>query len=184
MNIKGRFVTLRAATREDQQMMVDMFNDPELENYVVGWTFPMSIESQLQYFEKHLGDAEPHRFVVETEADGALGIATLDNIDWKNRCADHGLKLALREHRSRGVGTDAVMALMRYAFDELGLHRLDGGRFPSNVASGNLYKKCGWSDEGVRRQCVFKRGEWRDVIYMGITEPDYRKLVAENGYWD
>ena len=75
------------------------------------------------------------------------------------------------------------MALMRYAFDELGLHRLDGSWFDFNVPSKGLYKKCGWKEEGVKREYVYKQGKWRDLTVVGILESDYRSLIEENGYW-
>ena len=135
MNIKGKIVTLRAITQTDLQLICDMFNDPELEDLVVGWAFPISIEQQKKWFENNIGDNKNFRFVIETEENGAVGIATLTDIDWKNRRATHGIKLANIQNRTKGVGTDTVMALMRYAFDELGLHRLDGSWFDFNTAS-------------------------------------------------
>ena len=184
MNIKGRVVTLRQMTRNDMQMICDMFNDPELEDLVVGWAFPLSIEQQQLWFERNINDNKNFRFVIETAEDGPVGIATLTGIDWKNRRATHGIKLANKERRTKGIGTDSVMAIMRYAFDELGLHRLDTSRFDSNVASKALYTKCGWKAEGVRREYIFKRGQWRDLTVVGILESEYRDLIAENHYWD
>ena len=174
MNIKGRIVTLRQMTRDDMQMICDMFNDPELENLVVGWAFPLSIEQQQQWFEKNINDNKNFRFVIET----------LTGIDWKNRRATHGIKLANKDRRTKGIGTDSVMAIMRYAFDELGLHRLDGSWFDSNVASKALYTKCGWKAEGIKRDYIYKRGEWRDLTVVGVLESDYRELIAKNHYWD
>ncbi len=184
MNIKGKFVTLRQMSRGDMQMICDMFNDPELEDLVVGWAFPLSIEQQQQWFEKNLNDNRNFRFVIETPEDGAVGIATLIDIDWKNRRATHGIKLANVERRTKGIGTDAVMAIMRYAFDELGLHRLDGSWFDFNEASKRLYTKCGWKAEGVKREYVYKRGAWRDLTVVGILERDYRVLLEKNHYWE
>lgn len=184
MNIKGKIVTLRQMTRDDMQMICDMFNDPELENLVVGWAFPLSIEQQQQWFEKNINDNKNFRFVIETPEDGAVGIATLTGIDWKNRRATHGIKLANKERRTKGIGTDSVMAIMRYAFDELGLHRLDGSWFDSNVASKALYTKCGWKAEGIKREYIYKRGVWRDLTVVGVLESDYRALIAQNHYWD
>ena len=184
MNIKGKIITLRQMTRGDMQMICDMFNDPELEELVVGWAFPLSIEQQQQWFEKNINDNKNFRFVIDTPEDGAVGIATLTGIDWKNRRATHGIKLANKERRTKGIGTDAVMAIMRYAFDELGLHRLDGSWFDSNTASKALYTKCGWKAEGVRRDYIYKRGEWRDLTVVGVLESDYRELIAKNHYWD
>ena len=184
MNIKGKKVTLRAMCSDDLQMICDIFNDPELENLVVGWAFPLSIDQQKKWFENNMNDQKNFRFVIETEEDGAIGIATLTNIDWKNKSATHGIKLAKKEMRTKGIGTDTVMAIMRYAFDELGLHRLDGSWFDENVASKSLYKKCGWKEEGVKRSCVYKHGEWRDLTIVGALESDYREAVERLHYWD
>lgn len=184
MNIRGKFVTLRQMSQGDMQMICDMFNDPELEDLVVGWAFPLSIEQQQQWFEKNLNDNRNFRFVIETPEDGAVGIATLIDIDWKNRRATHGIKLANVERRAKGIGADAVMAIMRYAFDELGLHRLDGSWFDFNEASKRLYTKCGWKAEGVKREYVYKRGAWRDLTVVGILERDYRVLLEKNHYWE
>ncbi len=184
MNIKGKVVTLRAMTRSDMQMICDMFNDPFLEDVVVGWSFPLSIEQQNAWFDRNINsDGKNFRFVIETPEDGAVGIATLTNIDWKNGTATHGIKLANKEKRTKGIGTDTVMAIMRYAFDELGLHRLDGSWFDSNTASKRLYTKCGWKAEGVKRECVYKHGVWRDLTIVGILVSDYRELVETNHYW-
>lgn len=184
MNIKGKIVTLRAMSQNDLEMICDMFNDPELENFVVGWAFPLSYEQQAQWFEKNMNDQKNFRFVIETPNDGAVGIATLTNIDWKNRTATHGIKLANKKNRTKGIGTDTVMAIMRYAFEELGLHRLDGSWFDENVASKGLYKKCGWKEEGVKRSCVFKHGVWRDLTIVGALESDYREAVERLKYWE
>lgn len=184
MNIKGKFVTLRAMTREDQKMVCDMFNDPYLENLVVGWAFPISLEQQMTWFENNMNNRNSFRFVIETEADGAVGIATLTDIDWKNRTATHGIKLANQKNRTKGIGTDTVMAIMRYAFEELGLHRLDGSWFDENTASKGLYTKCGWKEEGVKRECVFKHGKWRDLTICGALASDYYEAVNRLKYWD
>ena len=85
MNILGKRVILRAMEKSDCEMVKDMFNDPELEDLVVGWAFPVSSYAQEQWFASHYNDQTNFRFVIETPQDGALGIATLTGIDWKNR---------------------------------------------------------------------------------------------------
>ena len=183
MNIKGKFVTLRAMTRNDMPMIVDLFNDPEIENLVVGWAFPLSLDQQNRWFDNHLGDQQSFRFVIETKDDGAVGIATLAGIDWKNRRADHGIKL-LDKAQGKGIGTDALMALMRYVFDELQFNRLDGSWFSDNIASKTMYMKCAWKEEGIRREYIFKRGKWRDLVLTGVLKSDYLALLRNNHYWE
>lgn len=184
MNIFGKIVTLRAIEEQDLELLRDMLNDPRMESAVVGWSFPVSSFNQQKWFEANANDGKNQRYIVETEMDGAIGLATLYGIDWKNRNATHGIKLASKERRSKGIGTDTVMAIMRYAFDELGLHRLDGSWFDENVASRNLYLKCGWSVEGIKRECVYKGGVFKDLSIVGILASDYYALVEKNHYWD
>lgn len=184
MNIYGKKVVLRAMEKTDCEMVRGMFNDPEIEDLVVGWAFPVSQFAQEKWLEAHYGDQINFRFVIETEEDGAVGIATLTDIDWKNRRATHGIKLANRERRTKGIGTDTVMAIMRYAFDELGLHRLDGSWFDTNAASKGLYKKCGWVEEGIKREYIYKKGEFRDLTVVGILASEYYALIEKNHYWD
>ena len=182
MNIYGKKVILRAMEPTDSEMVKDIFNDPEIEDLVVGWAFPLSKYAQEKWYEKHYDD-QNFRFIIETEEYGAVGVATLLDIDWKNRWAEHGIKLANKNIGGKGIGTDSVMALMRYAFDELGLNRLNGSWFKDNIASKKLYMNCGWKEEGVRRKFVYKHGEWRDLVITGVLAEDYYKIVEENHYW-
>lgn len=183
MNICGKKVILRAMEPTDCELVREMFNDPELENLVVGWAFPLSKFAQEKWYENHYGDQD-FRFIIETPCDGAVGVATLTDIDWKNRMAVHGIKLANRERREKGIGTDTVMAIMRYAFDELGLNRLNGSWFAENIPSKSMYMKCGWKEEGIRRNYIFKHGKYRNLVETGILAEEYYKLIEDNHYWD
>lgn len=183
MNIYGKKVVLRAMEPTDCELVREMFNDPEMENLVVGWAFPLSQYAQTKWYEKHYADQD-FRFIIETSEDGAVGVATLIDIDWKNRMAQHGIKLANEKYRGKGIATDAVMAIMRYAFDELGLNRLNGSWFPDNIASKKMYMRCGWKEEGVRRNYIYKQGAFRDLVETGVLAEDYYRLIAENRYWE
>lgn len=183
MNIYGKKVVLRAMEKEDCEFVRSMFNDPEMEDLVVGWAFPLSKYAQEKWYENHYADKD-FRFIIETEELGVVGVATLLDIDWKNRMAQHGIKLVNKEIRHTGIGTDTVMAIMRYAFDELQLNRLNGSWFPENVASKKMYMKCGWKEEGIRRKYIYKGGRYRDLVETGILAEEYYRLVEEKHYWD
>ena len=184
MNIRGKICTLRAIEKSDLSMLRAIINDPDTERLVVGWSFPVSSYGQEKWFESLAGDANNQRYIIETENDGAVGMATLTEIDWKNGAAFHGIKLANRPNRTKGLGTDAVMAIMRYAFDELHLHRLIGAWFDYNAPSKGLYTKCGWQVEGISRESIYKNGRYHDLAMAAILAGDYYKLIEENHYWD
>ena len=184
MNIYGKKVVLRAIEIEDSELIIDMFNDPEIENMVGGWAFPISLFEQKKWLELHNSDQTAVRFVIDTKEDGAVGVFTLTNIDWKNRRAEIGIKLASKGNRSKGYGTDAIMSIMRYAFDELGLHRLDAGRLAMNQASAHTLAKCGFVEEGVKRDYIYKGGKYRDYVEASILADEYYELINSNHYWE
>ncbi|MFC5542457.1 GNAT family N-acetyltransferase [Ureibacillus suwonensis] len=185
MNIKGKIVTLRAMEEEDQELLREMINDPEIEKMVGGYSFPVSKIQQRKWFESNINSQNNLRLIIETEEDGAIGFANIVNIDWKNRSAFHGIKIARKQFRSKGIGTDTVMAVMKYAFEELQLNRLDGTIIDYNEASKALYlKKCGWKIEGVRRKAVFKQNAYHDELIVGILREEYEDLIKETRYWD
>lgn len=183
MNIEGKYVLLRALETEDLEVVRESVNDPEVEGLVVGWSFPLSREDQLGWYQSTSHSEKTRRFAIETRDDGLVGLSVLSDIDWKNRSASHGIKLFGRQRRSRGIGTDALMAVMRYAFDELQMHRLDACWFSDNAASRSLHLKCGWTEEGTRRSCVYKGGSYRDITTAGILVEEYRLFVERTGYW-
>lgn len=184
MNIKGKFVTLRAIEKTDLELMREMLNDPEIENLVVGWAFPISKYQQEKWYENNIGNQTNLRFIVETDDGQAVGLATLVNIDWKNRRAKHGIKIAKLEDRNKGYGKDTVMAIMRYAFDELQLNRLDTTWLEYNITSRTMYKKCGWKEEGKLREAIYKNGSYKDLLLGGILKSDYEELIKKNNYWE
>ena len=185
MNIKGKIVTLRAMEIEDQELLRGMVNDPEIEKMVGGYSYPVSKEQQLNWFNSKDNDSNNLRLIIETEEDGAIGFANIVNIDWKNRSAFHGIKIANKKFRSRGIGTDTVMSVMKYAFEELQLNRLDGSIIEYNEASRKLYcDKCGWIVEGVKRKSSFKINEYHDELLVGILREEYFELLNRTQYWE
>jgi RimJ/RimL family protein N-acetyltransferase len=87
--------------------------------------------------------------------------------------------------RGKGYGKDAVMATMRYAFEELNLHRLDGQMIEYNTGSVEFYcDKLGWKREGVARDWYYTKGRYWDKVMVGITHQDYTQLLDETRYWD
>jgi len=105
-------------------------------------------------------------------------------IDWRNKNAWHGIMIGDKNIRGKGYGIDTVMTTMRYAFDEMGLERLDGQMIEYNEPSIGMYcKKLGWKKEGTLRNWYFRRGRFWDKVVVGITRKDYKKLIKSNNYW-
>lgn len=185
MNILGKNVRLRAIEEVDLESLHEWANDPELGRLLAGWHFPYSRDSQRRWFDSLKDDHLNQRWAVDTPDLGLIGTANLVDIDWRNNHAFHGMLLGSRELRGRGLGVDTVMAVMRYAFDELHLARLDGAMIEYNLASIKLYcGKCAWKEEGRLRNWYFRDGRYWDKVMVGVTAEDYHRLAEETGYWE
>jgi RimJ/RimL family protein N-acetyltransferase len=185
MSIPGKRVHLRAVEESDLPLLHAWANDEVLWSSLGGWRFPSSFDSAKAWFAGLKSDALNHRFVVETNDDAqVIGLANLVGLDWKNRHAEHGMQVSSADDRGKGYGQDTVMAVMRYAFDELGLERLDTDIIEFNEASLRLYiGKCGWREEGRQRRWHYRLGRFWDRILVGVTRDDYAELVRTTGYW-
>jgi len=185
MNIKGKKVLLRAIEQADQELLHRWANDPAIWPMLASWHFPTSMKDQQQWFESLSAGSLHQRFAIEAPDLGLIGTANLVDINWKDRNAFHGMLLGDVDIRGKGYGTDTIMAVMRYAFEELGLERLDGSMIEYNEASLAVYvKKCGWKIEGRQRNYYFRNNRYWDKIVVGVTRGDYAELVAEHHYWD
>jgi [ribosomal protein S5]-alanine N-acetyltransferase len=74
-----------------------------------------------------------------------------------------------REHEGRGLMTEAVKAVVAYAFDTLKLHRVMANYMPINERSGELLRKVGFVVEGYARDYLFIDGKFRDHVLTAIT---------------
>ena len=185
MLIRGKIVTLRPIELEDIEKMREQANDPWFESMVVGWSFPRSKKEQEEWYSRYHVSSDAVRVIIDTDFQSSVGLTGLLNIDWKNGTADTaGMRIFSSDFRGRGIGTDAYMALIRYAFDELRLNRINGCILVHNTASIRTMTKAGFVQEGLRRQAVYKNGKYIDLLLLGITKADYYENLQKNPYWE
>ncbi len=186
MLIVGKSVVLRAIEEVDIPLLAGWANDAVTQDGIGEMHFPSSLDFHQDWFSGLKNDLNNQRLAVEVPEAGIIGITSLMGIDWRNRHAHHGLVLGESGHRGKGYGVDAILATMRFAFDELGLERLNGAMIEYNTASISAYcgDKCGWKEEGRRRNYYYRKGEYWDQIVVGVTRHDYRELVKRTHYWE
>ena len=79
------------------------------------------------------------------------------------------LGYALGEDRQgQGLMSESAAAVIRYAFDEMGLHRVKAAYLPTNDRSGHLLRRLGFVVEGYARDNLLIQGRWQDQILVGL----------------
>jgi [ribosomal protein S5]-alanine N-acetyltransferase len=69
----------------------------------------------------------------------------------------------------RGYMSEAVRALIPYAFDVLRLHRLEAATQPTNAASMRVLERNGFVKEGLARSYLKIDGRWQDHVLFGLV---------------
>lgn len=100
---------------------------------------------------------------------GAIGMRDIDFAHWQ---AELGFWVGV-EHWSQGYATEAVGALLRFAFEQLNLNRVHAHYMVRNPASGRVLEKVGMKREGVLRQRVRKWGVFEDVVVCALLRAEW-----------
>lgn len=173
--IYGDGVRLRAIEREDIPTFVRWFNDPEVRDFILMHR-PMSLAGEERWFEGLADRTDDYVFAVEALIDDRwvhIGNVGLENIDWKNSCCTFGIALGEKQYWGQGYGAKATKTVLRYAFHELNLHRVELEVFDFNPRAIRCYEKAGFRHEGTRRQSHFHDGRYHDAHRMGILREEF-----------
>jgi RimJ/RimL family protein N-acetyltransferase len=147
------------------------FNDPEVTN-LLDLFWGVTRGQEVAFFERieSQRDNDLH-WAILNENDRHIGFIGLHQIDWRNRSAHGGLVIGERSVWGLGYAVDAVNTRTRFAFDQLGLHRIEGHTL--NPAMRRVYEKCGYRHEGTARKLRWRNGQWLDAERYAILEEDY-----------
>jgi RimJ/RimL family protein N-acetyltransferase len=160
--LQDELVALRPWAMDDAPGVAAACQDPEIPRWTTVPT-PYSLEDAHQFLAAVTGaDLENQLALAMTKADDGLLVGSMTFWIVKPGVGEFGYWTAA-EARGRGYTPRALRLLARWAFDELGVPRLQLGTFPGNRSSERVAEKVGFAPEGVLRSWMDQRGERRDV---------------------
>ncbi|MBK6444137.1 MAG: GNAT family N-acetyltransferase [Bacteroidetes bacterium] len=177
MSTNARHIRLRALTLEDALVTWQWRNQDEIRNDFSGHPFPVNYEQEKEWYLKILGSNIPTTaFGIEIVSSSQLaGMTFLKNINQLHRQAEFAI-LVDKAQSGKGYGKEACMQTLQFAFSNLGLHRIFLKVRKDNTAAIKVYTACGFTEEGVLREDVYKQGEFKDVLIMSILSYEFQIL--------
>jgi RimJ/RimL family protein N-acetyltransferase len=151
---------------------VRWFNDPEVTRYLNRVT-PLSRLEEEAFFEAAAKAKDMIVWAIHDETDRHIGGTGLHAIDWQGRSAVSGTVIGDRSVWGHGYGSEVMALRTKWAFEELGLHRIESECFADNIASARCLEKAGYRQIGVARQRRWRQGRWHDCILWEILDADY-----------
>ena len=113
-------------------------------------------------------------FLIRRGDEALLGAVTLDNIRrGPSQCATLGYWTG-QEYARQGYMSEAILAVVHYAFTELDLSRIEAACLPENKPSRGLLEKSGFKYEGVAQSYLQIAGRWRNHVLYSNLRADRR----------
>jgi RimJ/RimL family protein N-acetyltransferase len=168
-------VFLRALDESDLERTYRWHNDPELYHTLVDGFHFVSKQAERDWLAKQVSYSQSEVSLAICLSPGGehIGNVYLRSINPASRNAVLGIFIGEKDYQRHGFGRQALCETLRHAFNDLGLQRVYFEVLADNEPAIRLYEKVGFRTEGRLRSHVFKEGQFKDVVVMGILAEDY-----------
>ncbi len=165
-------LTLRPFATEDAPDVSRLAGDREIAANTLTVPHPYDEEMASEWIAGHSPSIEAGEKVVfalvhDSELVGAMGL----DLAPEHSRAELGYWVG-RPMWGKGFASEAAGEVVRYAFEVLGLNRIQAHHMTRNPASGRVLENCGMQREGVVRQYLKKWGEFEDIVMYSVLASD------------
>lgn len=180
-------ITIRPLTPHDAECFLSHIdqNREHLREWLDEADIVLTADDARHWLEKASAQAVSGRGIFGGlfEEDQLIGTAGFHHLDREDGTVEIGYWLG-EASVGKGIMTDAVKALIRYAFDELRLNKVEIVCPELNDRSRAIPERLGFTLEGVRREAMMLRSWPHDLCHYGLLASEWRKLQsAENLLW-
>lgn len=161
--LKGKKVYLRLLERRDIAIIYRLCNEEKVKRYN---SIPGDINEQNVNLRKALS--------IINEKNVLVGFITYKESNYCSNVYSIGITIGSR-FWNRGYGQDSINTLNKYLFEELNAIRVELEVIKCNERAISCYKKCGFVEEGIKRNKCYIDGKYLDTIIMGILRDEVIK---------
>jgi RimJ/RimL family protein N-acetyltransferase len=147
-------------------------NDSEVTRHLECRFQTHTLQSLREYVSRFQADPRNLLLAIMLRQDERhIGNIKLGPINAIHRFADMGLLIGEKDCWDQGYATEAIRLLRGYAFEELGLHRLQAGCYDTNPGSARAFQKAGFVKEGHRRGQFHCDSGYVGQVLLGCINP-------------
>lgn len=178
MNNKDSLISLRSIQMSDAEVLMELNNNSEVSNLVVGNGTVVNIEQQMKWMSNLNNEKNTKRWMIDY-AGQAVGTVFLSSVDYTNHTANVNIKL-LPSFQGKGIAKNAIAKVCSIAFYEMNLFCVTANVLDFNISSQMLFRKSGFHEDGILRSRVIKNGKRCDLIAFSLLKTD----VLGDGFSD
>lgn len=167
-------IYIRPMTYDDIDDIVRWRNSENVKKFFI-YRGEFTHDNQVDWMKNHVETGEVAQMIICRLLPGGekkLGCVYIRDVDKKNKKGEYGIFIGEDDARGCGVGTKAAGLMLRYGFEELGLHRIYLRVLEGNDRAVKSYEKAGFKKEGFLKDDVFVDGEYLSVTWMAAINPN------------
>jgi RimJ/RimL family protein N-acetyltransferase len=180
---RGQKIRLTAVSKEDLPTITRWYEDASFGRlFDAKPALPKSEAQWTKRLEKIEKDEDGYFFAIRRlEDDLLIGIAELDGILWTHQNCWLSIGLGDRANWGQGYGREAMELLLKYAFNELNMHRVQLTVFSYNERAIALYEGLGFTREGIYREHLHRDGRRYDMYLYGLLRSEWEEHLGMGG---
>lgn len=167
----GERVYIEVPTRKRAQAFLDFIQRNE--DYHKPWVHHSFDPRYYDFYLKRIKRGVTQGcFVCDVKTNRILGVINLNNILLGSLCMASLGYYGESASAGKGYMTEGMGLVLRYAIEDLGLHRIEANIQPDNLASKKLVQRLGFTKEGFSPKYMQIGGKWRDHERWAILKED------------
>ena len=177
--LAGRQVTLRQLRLSDAESLLAMLTTEEVTRFIS--PPPTTVEGFRRFIQWTQEEQSAGRYccfaVVPEGMDVAVGLFQVRSLEPGFGTAEWGFVLG-SPYWGSGMFVDGARLVVDFAFETLGVHRLEARAAVRNGRGNGALRKLGAVQEGVLRRSFLRRGEYLDQVLWAILEEEWRRTTT------
>jgi RimJ/RimL family protein N-acetyltransferase len=162
---------------EDLEDLFVLKNDEETNLLLGGFSYGYSKEDIASWISFHNNAKDECLYLIikiEGNAQVVIGHVGLYNIDFRISKAEFAISIANKNYRGKGFGKICTEFMIKYAFENLNLNKIELSLLNINKIAHGFYLKQGFVQEGLLKYSQFKNGIYHDVVLMAKFRNDIK----------
>lgn len=167
---------IRRFTMTDSDPMLEVMHDPEVNRFFRFDGASKTLEDVTEYIAEANVSKDSLHLAMQNERGEYIGSISLKNIDYMHKTAEYAIMCA-KQYHGKGYAYSATKELLQLAFGTLHLHSVFLDVYSDNARAIRFYEKVGFQYEGEWKDCLFIRGEYRNLKWYRILEKEMDREI-------
>jgi len=183
MKLETKRLILRGLKKTDLGSLVENINNKKVSKWLLVVPYPYTKKDAINWMNDcakkwKRKDQVGYPFGIELKEEkniiGGINLMKVNKVQGKSEV---GYWLGEKYWRE-GYGTEALNAILGFAFNKLKLRRIEAGVVAGNPSSGKLLEKVGFKKEGYKRKAVICSADnkIKDEIIYGLLKEEWRRI--------